>query len=224
MTYEIAVLDMAGTTVADDGLIEQAFSAAVAKVGIDTGDNRHASMLEYARATMGESRVSVFRTLFGEGPRADLANAAFERAYAELIDDGRCVALPGAEDAIEHLRSGGLKVALTTSFSRSTLSRVLRSLDWDGLVDLTLCPADAGRGRPFPDLALTALLALEGTRVGALVTAGDTVYDIKSGRAAGAGLVAGVLSGAHAADAMWLAGADEVLSSISELPALVLNR
>ena len=224
MTFDIAVLDMAGTTVADDGLVEKAFSQAIAHLGVQAGDDRYESMLDYVRTTMGESKIAVFRALLGEEARAQQANAAFEHAYSDLIDDGLCEALPGAEEAIDRLRCGGIKVALTTGFSRATLSRILRALNWEQVADLTLCPADAGRGRPFPDLALSALLALEGTEVRALVTAGDTAYDMRMGRAAGAGLVAGVLTGAHESDQLLQAGADQVLASIAMLPALVLNR
>lgn len=224
MTFQIAVLDMAGTTVADDGLVEKAFSRAIGQVGVHDGDARHASMLDYVRVTMGQSKIAVFRALLDEEAQAQQANAAFEMAYADLIDDGLCSAMPGAEDAIDRLRTGGIKVALTTGFSRATLSRILRALDWDQVADLSLCPADAGRGRPFPDLALVALLALEGTEVSALVTAGDTAYDMRMGRAAGAGLVAGVLTGAHETDQLLQAGADQVLESIARLPALVLGR
>ena len=38
---------------------------------------------------MGESKISVFRHLFGDEDRAQRANAAFEEAYAELVDGGR---------------------------------------------------------------------------------------------------------------------------------------
>ncbi|WP_407341347.1 phosphonatase-like hydrolase [Pengzhenrongella phosphoraccumulans] len=223
MTFEIAVLDMAGTTVADDGLVEKAFSDAIGHLGVHAGDDRYATMLDYVRTTMGESKIAVFRALLGEEALAQQANAAFEQAYSDLIDDGLCAALPGAAEAIDRLRTGGIKVALTTGFSRVTLSRILRALDWESVADVTLCPADAGRGRPFPDLALAALLALEGTEVRGLVTAGDTAYDMRMGRAAGAGLVAGVLTGAHESDQLLQAGADQVLESIASLPLLVLN-
>src|ERR1700759_245029 len=79
-------------------------------------------------------------------------------------------------------------------------------------VDRWLAPADAGRGRPYPDLVLTALLRLKGSRVRALAVAGDTAADVLCGRNAGAGLVAGVLTGAHDEDTLQDAGADEVVS------------
>ncbi|XEC32701.1 phosphonatase-like hydrolase [Streptomyces fradiae] len=216
----LVVLDMAGTTVADGGLVEQAFDAAATRLGEDP-----ATMIDYVRATMGESKISVFRHLFGgDEQRAQRANLAFEEAYGELVADGRIAPVPGAAEAIAQLKDQGRTVVLTTGFARVTQDAILDALGWaDGLVDLTLCPADAGgRGRPYPDMVLAALLrtgAVDDVRQ--LVVAGDTSYDMLSGVRSGAGIVAGVLTGAHDEAALKEHGATRVLSSVAELPALI---
>lgn len=219
----LVVLDMAGTTVADGGLVERAFAAAAAELGVEPGSADHAAKLDHVRATMGESKISVFRHLFGEEALARRANAAFEKAYGELVDDGHIAPVAGAREAIEELQGGGRTVALTTGFARVTQDAILDALGWGGLVPLTLCPADAGgRGRPYPDMVLEAFLrtgAAEGVHQIAVV--GDTTYDMLSGVRAGAGLVVGVLTGAHGHEALRAAGAGHVLGSVAELPALI---
>ncbi|WP_328881412.1 phosphonatase-like hydrolase [Streptomyces sp. NBC_00299] len=219
----LVVLDMAGTTVADGGLVERAFAAAATELGVEPGSPDHADKLAYVRATMGESKISVFRHLFGDEERAQRANAAFENAYGELVDGGLVAPIPGAREAIEELRAGGRTVVLTTGFARVTQDAILDALGWQDLVPLTLCPADAGgRGRPYPDMILTALLrtaAADDVREIAVV--GDTSYDMLSGVRAGAGLVAGVLTGAHDSDALRAAGATHVLGSVAELPGVL---
>ncbi|MFC9128047.1 phosphonatase-like hydrolase [Streptomyces sp. NPDC057099] len=214
----LVVLDMAGTTVADGGLVEQAFAAAARRLDADPD-----AMLDYVRATMGESKISVFRHLFGEETKAQEANRAFEQAYAELVDAGRVAALPGAREAIEALTAQGRTVVLTTGFARATQDAILAALGWQDLVPLTLCPADAGgRGRPFPDMVLTAFLrtaAADDVRQIAVV--GDTSYDMLTGVRSGAGVVAGVLTGAHDADALRAAGARHVLDSVADLPGVL---
>jgi phosphonatase-like hydrolase len=218
----LVVVDMAGTTVVDDGLVEAAFTAAIARQGVEEGSADYARMLDYVRRTMGESKISVFRHLTGgDEDRARQANADFERAYADLVDAGQCTAIEGAAKTIEILRGRGVKVALTTGFSRSTQDKILDALGWRQLADLTLCPAEAGRGRPYPDLALTALLRLGIDDVRAMATVGDTVYDIISGRRAGAGMVAGVLTGAHDEHVLAKAGATHILDSVRDLPDVV---
>ncbi|MER5962401.1 phosphonatase-like hydrolase [Streptomyces sp. NPDC002057] len=219
LTHDLVVLDMAGTTVADGGLVERAFSAAAERLGEDP-----ATMIDYVRATMGESKISVFRHLFGgDETRAEQANAAFEEAYGELVADGLIAPIPGAAEAIGALREDGRTVVLTTGFARVTQDAILDALGWRDLVALTLCPADAGgRGRPYPDMVLAALLrtgAVDDVR--RIAVAGDTSYDMLSGVRSGAGIVAGVLTGAHGEAALSEHGADHVLASVAELPALL---
>ncbi|MFI6547413.1 phosphonatase-like hydrolase [Streptomyces prunicolor] len=218
----LVVLDMAGTTVADGGLVEEAFAAAARHLGEEPGSGP-GSMLDYVRATMGESKISVFRHLFGAETRAQDANKAFEAAYAELVDGGRVAALPGARETIETLKSQGRTVVLTTGFARTTQDAILTALGWQDLADLTLCPADAGgRGRPYPDMVLTAFLRTAvADDVRQLAVVGDTSYDMLSGVRAGAGLVAGVLTGAHDADALRAAGATQVLDGVGQLPGVL---
>ncbi|MFG2608337.1 phosphonatase-like hydrolase [Streptomyces sp. NPDC048514] len=219
----LVVLDMAGTTVADGGLVERAFAAAAAELGVEDGSPEHAEHLAYVRATMGESKISVFRHLCGAEDRAQRANSAFEKAYGDLVDEGLIAPVPGAREAVEELTASGRGVVLTTGFARVTQDAILGALGWQDLVPLTLCPADAGgRGRPFPDMVLEAFLrtkAAEDVRQVAVV--GDTSYDVLSGVRAGAGLVAGVRTGAHGDDALRAAGATHVLDSVAALPALL---
>ncbi|ANJ07688.1 HAD family hydrolase [Streptomyces parvulus] len=219
----LVVLDMAGTTVADGGLVERAFDAAARELGVEPGTPDHAEKLDYVRATMGESKISVFRHLFGDEDRAQHANTTFEKAYGELVDGGLIAPVPGAREAVEELTADGRTVVLTTGFARVTQDAILGALGWHDLVPLTLCPADAGgRGRPYPDMVLAAFLrtgAAEDVRQVAVV--GDTAYDVLSGVRAGAGLVAGVRTGAHRDDAFREAGAGHVLDSVAGLPALL---
>ncbi|WP_030614234.1 phosphonatase-like hydrolase [Streptomyces sclerotialus] len=220
---ELVVLDMAGTTVADGGLVEQAFDAAARHLGVEPGTPDHAEKLAYVRATMGESKISVFRHLFGDEDKAQAANARFEEAYGELVDGGLIAPVPGAREAVEALQAAGITVVLSTGFARVTQDAILAALGWQDLVPLTLCPADAGgRGRPYPDMVLAALLRTGATdAVQKIAVAGDTSYDMLSGRRAGASVVAGVLTGAHDEDQLTAAGATHVLGSVAELPALL---
>jgi phosphonatase-like hydrolase len=218
---ELVVLGLAGTTVEDDGLVERAFGIAAAAAGIgDTLEERD-SALEYVRETMGQAKIAVFRALTTDEDQAQHANAEFESAYAALAEGDELRPVAGADELIHLLRASGVKVALTTSFSRTTTDAVLGALGWEDIADITLTPAEAGRGRPYPDLPLTALLRTRATSVEGMVVVGDTASDIVSGIAAGAGLVVGVLTGAHDEETLLEAGADVVIQSIADLPSLL---
>jgi phosphoglycolate phosphatase-like HAD superfamily hydrolase len=112
-------------------------------------------------------------------------------------------------------------VCLATGFAPATRDALLDALGWRPIIDLALSPADAGRGRPWPDLPLTALLRLGGGAVSELVVAGDTASDVQSGLRAGAGLVAGVLTGAATREDLEKAGAPHILDSVTGLVPLL---
>src|SRR5882757_7354761 len=86
---QLAVVDMAGTTVADDGLVINAFEMAATAVGVPATGPERESARKYVHDTMGQSKISVFRALFESELLAQQANAAFEQAYEQLIDEGR---------------------------------------------------------------------------------------------------------------------------------------
>ena len=199
--FALACLDMAGTTVRDDGAVEVAFAAALEAVGVTPGSPRHAEATRVVRETMGWSKADVFARLLhpADAPRA---NAAFAAAYEALVAAGSVTALPGALDVIRALRASGVKVCLTTGFAPSTRDALLAALGWEREIDLALSPADVGRGRPAPD---------------AVVVVGDTVSDLEAGTAAGAGAVVGVLSGAHDEALLGAAPHTSILADVTGL-------
>jgi phosphoglycolate phosphatase len=220
----VACLDMAGTTVADDGTVLEAFAAAVAGLPGPAFEQAMTAV----RSSMGQSKIEVFRRILGDEAAARKANEAFEDHYAAAVRGGAISAVPGAEDTIMRLRDAGVRVCLATGFSPVTRDSIIDELAWGGLIDLALSPADAGflgspgRGRPWPDLPLTALLRLRGGAVGELAVAGDTASDIESGRRAGAAIVAGVLTGASTRADLEQADAPLIVDTIAGiLPYIV---
>ena len=77
-------------------------------------------------------------------------------------------------DVFADLRDGGVRMCLTTGFSPATRDRIIGALGWAGPVDLALSPADAGRGRPWPDMILAAVLRLRIDDVAEVAVVGDT--------------------------------------------------
>lgn len=219
----IACLDMAGTTIADDGSVLAAFDAALVRFGPAAGTAAHVEAMRTVHATMGQSKIDVFRQILGDEASAWQANEVFEERYADAVAAGQVSALPGAVETITRLSDAGVQVCLLTGFSPATRDTIIDMLGWQPLIDLALSPADAGRGRPWPDLPLTALLRLGGGAVSQLAVAGDTPSDIESGRRAGAGLVAGVLTGRTTRDEFEAAKAPHVLDSVADLLPLVLG-
>jgi phosphoglycolate phosphatase len=215
----IACLDLAGTTVADDGGVLAAFAAAIERGGLAEGTPAHHQAMKTAQATMGQSKIEVFRQIFTGEADAQRANATFEECYAAAVAAGGVEAVRGAAEVMARLGQAGIRVCLATGFAPATRDAVIGKLGWWPLIDLALSPADAGRGRPWPDIPLTALLRLGGGAVSELAVVGDTPSDMESGRRAGAGLVAGVLTGRSSREELAEAKAAVILDSVAGLPA-----
>jgi phosphoglycolate phosphatase len=218
----VVCLDMAGTTVLDKGTVMSAFTDAI--VAFNLPVKRFNEAMHYVKATMGQSKIEVFRHILGNEADAKAANAAFEEHYAAAVHAGEISAMPGATELFAACRSAGIKVCLSTGFAPVTRDTIIAALGWGDVADLVLSPADAGRGRPWPDMPLTALLRLGGGSVHELAVIGDTPSDVESGLRAGAGVVAGVLSGDSTREelsavpaATGLPGSPLILDSVADL-------
>ena len=147
--FALACLDMAGTTVRDDGAVEAAFTTALADVGIDRGQPpRYEEAQVVVRETMGWSKADVFAALL-EPTEAERGHEAFATAYEAIVASGAVGEIPGALQVLRDLRARGVKVCLTTGFAPIDPGRAARS-PWAGAARSTWrCrrPTSAGAAR-----------------------------------------------------------------------------
>jgi phosphonatase-like hydrolase len=217
----VVALDMAGTTISDDGVVMDAFYAALVDGGLVEGSRPWEAAEHVVRETMGQSKIDVFRRVFGDEAAAARATAAFENAYEKAVVAGQVTAIAGAEALLEKLRADGVKTCLTTGFSADTRDLLLSRLGWEGVADLVLSPSDVGRGRPFPDLLWTAMLRLGAGSVDEVAVAGDTASDMETARRAGVSVRCGVLTGSDDEARLRAGGATHVLASVADLLRLL---
>ncbi len=210
---ELICFDMAGTTVLDNGLVLEAFRRTIEDLEVSPDESRSAEA--YVVETMGQSKIEVFTALFGE--RASIANEAFERHFVESAQELGVSEIPGARSTVETLRDVGLQVALTTGFSPTTREALVDVLGWRDLFELRVSPAEAGRGRPAPDMLWWCALKSQITAASSLMVVGDTASDMVAGLRAGAGYCVGVLSGNDDRERLIANGADDVIDSVVDL-------
>ncbi|MFI9559017.1 HAD family hydrolase [Nonomuraea endophytica] len=222
---KLACIDLAGTTIGDIAMVERAFAEAIATQGIVPGTGAYARAMVHVHRSRGCPKIEVFRGIFpGNEAQAQAANLTFERSYQGALDRAGLVPIPGVLETLDKLRGSGVQLALITGFSRATLGRVLGVLGWHDRVDLAICPEDAGgRGRPWPDMVLHAVLRLGIEDVRQVAVVGDAESDMLCGRRAGASVVAGVMTGVHSRDRLLKGGATHILDSIADLPDLILS-
>lgn len=221
---KLVCLDLAGTTIGDIATVERAFAEAIATQGIVPGTGAYARAMVHVHRSRGCPKIDVFRGIFpGNEAQAQAANLTFERSYEGAIERAGLVPVPGILEALDKLRGSGIHIGLITGFSRTTLSRVLSVLGWHDKIDLAISPEDAGRGRPWPDMVLHAVLRLGVEDVRQVAVVGDSENDMLTGRRAGASVIAGLLTGVHSRDRLLKGGATHILDSLAEFPELILG-
>ncbi|MGF1667424.1 MAG: HAD family hydrolase [Acidimicrobiia bacterium] len=218
MNIRMAVLDIGGTTVHEEGAVLGAFHDALVDVGhLDDLDDA----MKTVTTTMGMSKIEVFRMILDDEDEAGRANTAFEHAIEERITEGEMLPMPGAIEAIDWLKGQGIAVVIATGFAPSSRDRLLAHLGWSDVPDLAASPGGRLRGRPYPDVILDALITLGVDDVRQVAVVGDTANDLLAGHRAGAGIVAGVLTGSHGRSQLEAAPHTHILDSIAQLQAVI---
>jgi len=221
MSVEMVAFDVAGTVLNDDGLVISAFKNAFEATQPDLWPTHGEQWTQYAIDTMGQSKIHVFTELLGDAEKAQAANVAFEESYLSEIAETGAVPIEGVEDLFKYLRAKGIAVTLTTGFSRTTLDTLLNQLGWKDLIDLSVTPGEAGRGRPHPDMLNMAVEVLGITNPSHVIVCGDTAADMQAAISFGASQAIGVLTGAHNEQTLHDAGATSVINSVADLKSLI---
>jgi len=126
-----------------------------------------------------------------------------------------------AAEVIAALRGRGAKLGIVTGSRRGSLDL----LDRAGLLerfDVVVTREDVARRKPDPEGLLTCASRLEIAPPDA-VYVGDTPLDVEAAHAAGMAAI-GVLGGAGDAELLTTAGADRVVSSLAQLPHVLVVR
>jgi len=223
---ELAVLDMGGTTIHNDGTIEQALAHAV-QFASPEAISLSAAQLRIADVShlRGAAKIDLLRAaLGGEEAPAQRAMEALDRLLLEAISRGALQEMQGTTEVLTWLHHQGIKVCLATGFTPEIRSRLIEARGWTDLIDVAMSPEDAGRGRPHPDMVLVAAERLEISSMESVAVVGDTVNDLLAGTSAGAGIVVGVLSGAHTRDQLMQEPHTHLIDTIAGLPEVLMER
>ena len=222
---KLVVLDVAGTTAQDGGLVVKAFQIAMEPT--HPSPQEFAEMTEYVIATMGQRKIDVFTHLCkGDAEAAFAAHERFVTAYTDLVAEGELIEFDGVSDFFRELRQRGIGVGISTGFPREILDPIISSLGWAELIDVSVAASEVAEGRPAPDMIFRALdiynkasrLDLNPDQV---AIAGDTESDMKAGVSAGAAIVLGVTSGQHSEAELRATGATEISPTVLSLLTLI---
>jgi phosphonatase-like hydrolase len=219
----VAVLDMAGTTVAEGGAVYAALAATVAAASGSTVPDP-----ELQRWMGADKREAISGLLAAVG--ATHGEAEVDEAYTDFcrrLDDAYLttppVPIPGIEAAMARLRATGVRVVLTTGFPDRVAHALIDALGWTvgSTIDGLVTAEQVGAGRPSPRMIEHAMALTGVTDPRHVVVAGDTLRDLEAGANAGAALIVGVLTGAQDAAALEAGPSTHVIASAADLPDLL---
>jgi phosphonoacetaldehyde hydrolase len=230
------------------GAFVEAFKAFGVTVSIaDARGPMGAPKRDHIRAMMALPHVAEgWRAAQGSAPD----EAAIDRLYEVFVPLNEEVVaryatlVPGAPATLDWLRAEGIRVGTTTGYVRSIMARVLPVVADQGFApEVCICADDVPKGRPGPwqmYRVFADMTLLPGPHI---VKVDDTAPGIKEGRATGCTVVGVALSGniagrtpeelatlseaardtirAQASEELRDAGADHVIDSIADLPALL---
>lgn len=210
----LAALDIAGTTVDEGGAVYRVLAEVAADHGAPDAD---------IRPWMGADKREALAVLTGDPDGAEALHEEFVARLRAAYAAAPPTPLPGVPEAIEALRADGVRVVLTTGFDRQVTDPLLDVVGWrvgehlDGVV----CASEVAGGRPRPDMIHRAMALADVTDPARVLAAGDTVLDVRAGRAARAGLVVGVLTGAQNRAELAAEHPTHVVPGVRDLPALL---
>lgn len=220
MTYQLAVFDMAGTTINDRDEVYRVLREATEREGARYSD-------ETFQRYMGTEKFYAIGNLLQEGgvePTDEVHNKAWEWFRTELArtyTDNPPTPLPGVEDMLATLREKRIKIGLTTGFAREIVDIILSAMGWsEGVVDTAVAGDEVDSGRPQPDQILAVMEKIGVSNKAAVISLGDTESDVRSAQNAGVTSV-GVLTGHLSREDFERLGADHVLESAADVLSII---
>ena len=220
---DLAVFDMAGTTVTDKDFVAKAFQKAFWNQKVKISEAEVNPFMGYPKP------IAIQMVLENAGVESDgdLVQKIHEDFVSGMIDfyeDSPYVQpMPDAEDLFFYLQEKGVCIVLNTGFSRDIAEVIVNRFQWTdrGLVDDFIGSDEVEQGRPFADMIKT-LKGRNGFSEDAIVMkVGDTVVDILEGKAAGCKYVIAVTTGAASKEELAAYNPTHIIAALSEIPAIL---
>lgn len=209
MAIRYLLFDLDGTLVDTTNLILSCYRHSVSKLVDDPPTDEE--ILKGFGTPLPQQLHRLFPTLRDRLEEiVDLWRQSQEELHDRLIKP-----FPGTADVLKELRRRGYPVGVVTSKERSGAERDLALYGLEKLVDVLVCWDDTTNHKPLPDPILRGM-ELMGAVPGESLYVGDSIHDMKAGRAAGA-QVAAALWGPFAREPLLAFKPEYLLQSIEDL-------
>lgn len=222
MKIDLAIFDLAGTTVKDKRDVQRVLQRTLSKFDIFI-------TLEEADEVMGIPKPVAIHHLMEKYDETlnpltldevDIVHQTFVNDIIEFYrTDATVEEAEGVSDTFRILKENGVKIAIDTGFDRPTTQALLKRLQWKekGLIDFSVTSDEVPRGRPFPDMIRKAMQVMRLTDPQRVLKVGDTIFDLQEGNAAECGLVMGITTGAYSRERLMEEKHTHIIDSIPQI-------
>ncbi len=169
-------------------------------------------------ATFGQRNPEIITRLFGTHyTPAEIGELGERKEVLYRAAAGRGVdLLPGVRALLEGLRAAGFKQAIGSSAPRANLDLILRLTGVESFFDAVVSAEDTQRGKPDPQVFLTAAERL-GVEPRHCMVLEDAVAGVQAARAGGMKCIAVTFVGHHPEESLRRAGADLVVKNLEQV-------
>ena len=223
---KLAVFDIAGTTVKDNGEIATAFHNAMLEKGYEIPHEKIYPLMGYKKTEAIRMMLEAYEQN-KEIITAAYINEVHERFVDLMIQyystTSQLQALPHAEETFEWLKNQGIKIGLDTGFPTDITGVIIERLGWlkDGKIDYVVCSNEVAEGRPQPHMIHKMMLAAGIQDATQVIKTGDTEVDINEGKNAGCLYTIGVTTGAFSRENLQPYEPDFIIDDLRELQAIL---
>src|SRR3954470_24263866 len=178
---------------------------------------------EFIRETFGMTNPSIFRKLLGDAldPAEVVRHSDLKEACYRDLARGKIALMEGVAELLDALTTRGVLLAIGSSGVRPNLDLTVESCGLSGRFAAIAALEDIDRGKPDPQVFRVAA-AKAGVPATRAVVFEDAPVGIRAAKAAGRHAV-GVTTTVPA-DALWDAGADEVVMHLGGYDVAALLR
>lgn len=218
MKPQLVVLDIAGTTVNDFGLVQQAaIDTMMLKLNVEINIEQANKVMGIPKKTAFEQLCSLNQTSVTADVIDGLVSHFNTQLSAKYAEKGSIELMPFAGELFEQIRNSGSKVYLNTGFNRSIAEVIVNNLAINDVLNGFIGSDEVVAGRPQPDMIRLAMKRAGVEYSHLVMKVGDTVSDLYEGFSAGCAWNIGVLTGANTYDELRTAPYSQILSNLEPL-------
>lgn len=198
---QLAIFDIAGTTLYDNHFVNSAFQNAMQQKGYEVSPHE-------VNEVMGLKKPQAIRLMLEKKIKKEIITENLIESIHQIFihnmitfykNEPGIKEIEGTSQVFKTLKQNGVKVALDTGFSRDITQTIIDRLGWEkqGLIDASVCSDEVPAGRPQPFMIHKIMEQLQINNTKAIAKIGDTPSDLEEGKNADVRFIIGVGSGAY---------------------------